>query len=87
LKGAEAVAEMTPLSGDEITMHETGVTIWETIADHIVLEQLSQEEWRGVTHMVSLANELAKTNPESLNLVVVRDEFDINTFDENLDNE
>jgi hypothetical protein len=30
----------------------------------------------GVTHRVSLANELAKTNPESLNLVVVRDEFD-----------
>jgi hypothetical protein len=31
--------------------------------------------------------ELAKINSESLNLVVVRDEFDADTFDENLDNE
>jgi hypothetical protein len=79
LKGAEAVAEMTPLSGDEITMHGTGVTIGETIADHIALEQVSQEESQGVTHRVSLASELAKTNHESLNLVVVRDEFDTDT--------
>jgi hypothetical protein len=31
--------------------------------------------------------ELAKINSESLNLAVVRDEFDADTFDENLDNE
>jgi hypothetical protein len=30
---------------------------------------------------------LAKTNSESLNLALVRDEFDANTFDENLGNE
>jgi hypothetical protein len=34
-----------------------------------------------------LASELAKTNSKSLNLAVVRDEFDADTFDENLDNE
>jgi hypothetical protein len=32
-------------------------------------------------------HELAKINSESLNLAVVRDEFDADTFDENLDNE
>jgi hypothetical protein len=30
---------------------------------------------------------LAITNPESLNLTVVRDEFDVDMFDENHDNE
>jgi hypothetical protein len=37
--------------------------------------------------MVSLGSELAKTNSESLNLALVSDEFDADTFDENLDNE
>jgi hypothetical protein len=31
--------------------------------------------------------ELAKINSESLNLALVRDEFDADTFEENLDNE
>jgi hypothetical protein len=73
LKGAEVVAEITPLLDGEITVHETGVTTKETIADPIVVEQPSQEEWQGVTHRVSLASELAKTNFEAMNLVVVRD--------------
>jgi hypothetical protein len=30
---------------------------------------------------------LAKINSESLNLAVVRDEFDVDTFDENINNE
>jgi hypothetical protein len=44
LKGTEVVVEITPLSGGEITVHETGVMIEETIADHITVEQPSQEE-------------------------------------------
>jgi hypothetical protein len=39
----------------------------------------------GVTHTVRLASELAKTNSEALNLTVVTDEFDVDTFDENID--
>jgi hypothetical protein len=78
---------MSSLSSGEITVHEMGVMMEETIADPIAVEQLSQEEWQGVTHRASLASELAKTNSESLNLAVVRDEFNANTFDENLDNE
>jgi hypothetical protein len=68
-------------------MHEMGVVIEETIADPIAVEQLSQVEWHGVTHRVSLASELVKTNSEALNLVVVRDEFDADTFDENVETE
>jgi uncharacterized alkaline shock family protein YloU len=44
LKGAEVVAEITPLSVGEINVHDTGVTTEETIADPIELEQPSQEE-------------------------------------------
>jgi hypothetical protein len=44
LKGAEVVAEITPLPDGEITVHETGVTTKETIADPIMVEQPSQEE-------------------------------------------
>jgi hypothetical protein len=51
------------------------------------VEVPSQEKYQGVTHMVSLGSELAKMNSESLNLVLVSDEFDADTFDENLDNE
>jgi hypothetical protein len=40
-----------------------------------------------VTHTVSLASELVKINSEALNLTVVTDEFDIDTFDENVDTE
>jgi maltodextrin utilization protein YvdJ len=87
LKGAEVVTKIATLSVGEITVHEMGVMTDETIADPIVVEELRQEEWEGVTHRVSLASELAKTNSESLNLAVVRDEFDADTFDENLDNE
>jgi hypothetical protein len=75
------------LSTGEITVHEDGVTIEETIADPIMIEQLSQEELQGVTHMVSLASKLVKTNSEALNLAVVTDEFDADMFDENVDTE
>jgi hypothetical protein len=78
---------MALLSGSEIIVHEMGVTTEETIADPITVQQPSQQEWQNVTHKVSLASELAKTNSASLNLAVVRDEFDADTFDENLDNE
>jgi hypothetical protein len=87
LKGVEVVAEMAPLPGNEITMYEMGMMTEETIADPIVVEQPSEEECQDVTRRVSLASELVKMNFESLNLVVVRDEFDVDTFDENLDNE
>jgi UTP-glucose-1-phosphate uridylyltransferase len=75
------------LSAGEITVHEDRMTTEKTIADPIMIEQLSQEELKGVTHAVSLASELAKTNSEALNLVVVTDEFDTGTFDENVDTE
>jgi hypothetical protein len=87
LKGAEVVGVITPLSVSEIVVHEDGVTTEETIVDPITIEQPSQEELQGVTHTVSLASELAKTNSEALNLAVVTDEFDANTFDENVDTE
>jgi hypothetical protein len=87
LKGAEVVGVIAPLSAGEITVHEDRVTTEETIADPIMIEQSSQEELQGVTHTVSLASELAKTNSEALNLAVVTDEFDTDTFDENVDTE
>jgi hypothetical protein len=68
-------------------MHEDRVTTEETIADPITIEQPSQKELQGVTHMVSLASELVKTNSEALNLAVVKDEFETDTFDENVDTE
>jgi hypothetical protein len=46
LKGAEVVAEIALLPGGEITVHETGVTTEETIADSIAVEQPTQEEWQ-----------------------------------------
>jgi hypothetical protein len=85
LKGAEIVGVIAPLSAGEITVHEDGVTTEKTIADPITIEQPSQEELQGVTHTVSLASELVKTNSEALNLTVVTNEFDANTFDENVD--
>jgi hypothetical protein len=87
LKGGEVVGVIAPLSTGEITVHEDGVTTEETIADLITIEQPSQEELQGVIHMVSLASELAKTNSKALNLAVVTDEFDADTFDENVDTE
>jgi hypothetical protein len=72
---------MAPLHGSKIIVHETGVTTKETIANPIAVEDPSQEEWQGVTHRVSLASEFAKTNSESLNLAVVRNEFGADTFD------
>jgi hypothetical protein len=77
---------MTLLSDGEITVHETSMMIEVTIADPIVIGQPSQEECQGVTHRVSLSSELVKMNSESLNLAFVRDEFDTDTFDKNLDN-
>jgi hypothetical protein len=87
LKGTEVVGVIAPLSTGEITVHEDGVTMKEIIADPITIEQPSQEELQGVTPTVSLASELAKTNSEALNLAVVIDEFDVDTFDENVDTE
>jgi hypothetical protein len=75
------------LSAGEITVHEDGVTPEETIADHIMIEQPSQEELQGVTYMVSLVSELAKTNFEALNLAMVTDVFDADTFDKIIDTE
>jgi hypothetical protein len=37
--------------------------------------------------MVSLASELVKINSETLNLAAVTNEFDVDTFDENVDTE
>jgi hypothetical protein len=87
LKGAKVVAKIAPLPVDEINVHDTGVMIEETIADPIAVEQVSQEEWQGVTHRVNLGSELVKINSEALNLAVVTDEFDANTFVENVDTE
>jgi hypothetical protein len=85
LKGVEVVAEIAPLSGDEITVQEMGVTTKEIVSDPITVEQPTQEEWLGGTHRVSLGSELTKINPQALNLAVITDEFDTNTFDENVD--
>jgi hypothetical protein len=87
LKGAEVVGEIASLSTGEIIVNETGATIEDTIANPIAVEQPSQEELQGVTHRVSLASELAKTNSEALNLTVVTDEFNTDTFDANIDTE
>jgi hypothetical protein len=87
LKGAEVVVECAPLPGGEITVHGMGITTKKIIVDPIDVEVPSQDECRGVTHRVSLGSELAKTNSESLNLALVTDEFDVDTFDENLNNE
>jgi hypothetical protein len=48
---------------------------------------VSQEELHGATHRVSLGSELAKTNSEALNHAAVIDEFDDETFNENVDTE
>jgi hypothetical protein len=85
LKCVEVVGVIALLSAGEITVHEDGVTMEETITDPITIEQPSQEELQGVTHTVSLASELTKTNSEVLNLAVVTNEFDTDTFDENVD--
>jgi hypothetical protein len=87
LKAAKVVAEIALLPVGEITLHEMDVMKEETIADPIAVEQSSQEEWQGVTHRVSLASELAKTNSEAMNLAVVIDEFDADTFVEDVDTE
>jgi hypothetical protein len=87
LKSAEVVGVIAPLFVSEITVHEDGVTTKETIADPITIEQPRQEELQGVTHTVNLASELVKINSEALNLVVVIDEFDVDTFYENVDTE
>jgi hypothetical protein len=90
LKDVEVVTEIALLPiGEisEINIHVTGVTIEETIDDPITVEQSSQEESQGVTHRLSLGNELTKTNSESLNLAVITDEFDVDTYDENVDTE
>jgi hypothetical protein len=87
LKGAELVGVIAPLSAGEIIVHGDSVTTKEAIADPIAIEQTSQEELQDVTHTVSLASELAKTNSEALNLAVVTDEFNVDTFDKNADTE
>jgi hypothetical protein len=49
------------------------------------VEQPSQEGWQGVTHRVSLDSELVKIISEALNLTMVTNEFDADTFAENVD--
>jgi hypothetical protein len=44
LKGAEVVAKIISLSGGEIIVQETSVTIKEIVVDPITMEQASQEE-------------------------------------------
>jgi hypothetical protein len=44
LKGAEVIGVIALLSTGEITVHKDSVTIEETIADPITIEQPSQEE-------------------------------------------
>jgi hypothetical protein len=44
LKGDEIVAEIALLPIDVINVHEMGVTIEDTIADPIAVEQPSQKE-------------------------------------------
>jgi hypothetical protein len=44
MNGAEVVGVIALLSAGEITVHEDGVTMEETIADPITIEQPSQEE-------------------------------------------
>jgi hypothetical protein len=87
LKCAEVVPEIALLPSGEMTVQEMGVTTKEIVVDPIVVEQVSQEELHGATHRVSLGSELAKTNYEALNLALVTDEFDDETFDENVDTE
>jgi hypothetical protein len=53
LKDVEVVAEMTTLCGGEITVHETGLTTDETIADPITMEQPSQEIYSSAKARVS----------------------------------
>jgi hypothetical protein len=87
LKGAEVVVEIAPLPSGETAVEETGVTTKEIVANPIAVEQPTQEECQGATHRVSLGSELAKTNSEALNLAVVTDKFDTDTFDGNVDTE
>jgi hypothetical protein len=87
MKGAEVVAEVALLPSGEMTVQETGVTTEEIVVDPITVEQASQEELHGATHRVNLGSELAKTNSEALNLTVVTNEFDDETFNENADTE
>jgi hypothetical protein len=63
------------------------VTTEETITEPNAVEQPSQEDWQSVTHRVSLGSELVKINFEVLNLAVVTDDFDADTFAENVDTE
>jgi hypothetical protein len=87
LKAAEVVAEVVPLPGGEMTVHGTGMMTEEVIANPIVMEQMSHDEWQPATHRVILGSELAKANSEAVNLALVRDEFDGDTFDPNPSNE
>jgi hypothetical protein len=81
LKGAEIVAKCALLSTNEMTVHGTRITAEDIIVDSITMEVPRKEECQGVTHRVSLDSELAKTNSESLNFALARDEFDVDTFD------
>jgi hypothetical protein len=82
LKGVDVVVECAPLPDNEIIVHMPGMTMEEIIVDPIAVEVPRQEEWQCVvTHRVSLGSELAKMNSKSLNLALVRDEFDGDTFD------
>jgi hypothetical protein len=81
------VVEIAPLSGGEINVQKTSIITEEIIVDPITMDQPTQEEWQGGTQKVSLGSKLAKINSEALNLAMVTDEFDADTFDENINTE
>jgi hypothetical protein len=49
--------------------------------------EINVQKWQGGTQKVSLGSKLVKTNSEALNLAMVTDEFDADTFDENINTE
>jgi hypothetical protein len=87
LEGVEVIGVIALFSTGKITVHDDGVITEETKSNPIMIEQPSQEELQGVTHMVSLSSKLVKSNSEALNLAVFTNEFDVDMFDENVDTE
>jgi hypothetical protein len=87
LKGVEVITKYTLFPGGEMTLHGTGMTTEEIIVDSIVVGVPNQYECQSVTYRVSLGGELVKANSVSLNLSLVRYEFDVDVFDQNIGNE
>jgi hypothetical protein len=78
--GVEVVVEVVPLAGGEMLVQGMGIT-YEVTTDLIIVEQPSQDECQNVTHTVSLGSKMAKAHPESHNLALASDKFDVNTLD------